>query len=81
MRPSSLYRSEPQFNPSDGTGGSHGCEREGSGSWGWEKPEAIRLRRQAGEKAGGLADTLRSVCKDAINNILEAHPLFLHVLT
>lgn len=46
-----------------------------------EEPWAIRLRRQAGEEAGGQADTLRSVCKAAINNILEVHPAILHVLT
>lgn len=49
-----------------------------------EAGEAIRLRREAGEKAGRLvrtqagrlADSLRSMCKAAIHNILEMQSCF-----
>lgn len=40
-----------------------------------------KAKRSAGERAGRLADTLRSVCKAAIDNILQVHPVFLRVLT
>lgn len=40
-----------------------------------------KAKRSAGEQAGRLVDTLRSVCKAAIDNILQVHPVFLPVLT
>lgn len=40
-----------------------------------------KAKRRAGEQAGRLVDTLRSMCKAAIENILEVHPVFLRVLT
>lgn len=39
-----------------------------------------KAKRRAGEQAGRLVDTLRSMCKAAIENILEIHPVFLRVL-
>lgn len=40
-----------------------------------------KAKRRAGEQAGRLVDTLRFMCKAAIENILEVHPVFLRVLT
>lgn len=40
-----------------------------------------KAKRRAGEQAGRLVDMLRSMCKAAIENILEIHPVFLRVLT
>lgn len=64
-----------------GTGDSWGVGRTGSGARARGAVSGYKAKRSAGERAGRLVDTLRSVCKAAIDNILQVHPVFLRVLT
>lgn len=41
---------------------------------------AVRLREGLVNRLAGYVDTLRSMCKAAIDNILQVHPVFLRVL-
>lgn len=52
-----------------------GVGKTGSRAWARGATSGYKAKRRAGEQAGRLADTLRSMCKAAKDNILEVHPV------
>lgn len=77
---SSLYCSSSYTGVAQATPG--GVGRTGSRAGARRRAmSGYKAKRRAGEQAGRLVDTLRFMCKAAIENILEVHPVFLRVLT